>query len=388
MKYLLAVALIVFLHAGAQAQSDKPKYENFSVPGAVTLPIPGSYQLSGTFVQDLNDSGHIVGYYTNESSVPTRGFERKPNGEIVLLDDPGAGTPVSDGPPTSAITDPYAINNAGVIVGWFATPNTTTEAFLFDPAGTFDNFFAPADSFYTQAFAINAAGTITGRTGIYNPNLYTTLTYGLILTTDGNTITFQSPSATTTGVINGTTSIAINRTGATTGYYYDTNSTYHSYIRSAKGEFNEFEVPGAGTASYTGALPMEITDSGDVLGFYADNNFVSHSYLRLADGTFAEINLPERAGAEVFFEWINQKGDIAGTYSDANGAYHAFVRLKDGRCFFFTDPEAGAGASQGTVPIRINDRGEVAGYYLDVNNVYHGFLWTPAQQAHRGNDGE
>jgi len=377
MKLVFALMLVLFLAAAASAtaQGGGAKYENFSIPGALTAPLSGSYALPGTLVQDLNDGGQVVGYYTANSSVPTRGFERNSNGKIALLDDPGAGTPISGGASTPAGTTPSAINISGVIVGSFATSVPVNEAFLLKPQGTFANFFAPAGSYYTQAFSINSAGTITGRTGILGPN-YLGVTYGFILGPNGQTITFQSPSASTSGFLNGTTSLSINRSGDTTGYYYDANYIAHSYIRSADGTFTEFEVPGAGTNSYTGAWPIMIDDSGNVIGFYYDNAFTSHPYIRLADGSFTQITLPPGMNTQVFVNWVNRNGDFTGTYTDANGAFHTYVSLKNGHFLFFTDPEAGTSAMQGTVPVRINNAGQVAGYYIDANNVYHGFLWT------------
>lgn len=377
MKHAFALMLVLFLAtaASAGAQRSGAKYENFSVPGALTAPLPGSYALPGTLVQDLNDAGQVVGYYTADSSVPTRGFLRHANGKIALLDDPGAGTPISGGMSTPAGTTPSAINISGVIVGSFATPVPVTEAFLLKPQGTLVNFFTPAGSYLTQAFSINSAGTITGRTGLLGAN-YIGLTYGFILEPNGQTTTFQSPSASTTGFLNGTTSLSINRYGATTGYYYDGNYVAHSYIRAADGTFTEFEVPGAGTSSYTGAWPIMIDDSGTVIGFYYDSTFVSHSYIRLADGSFTQISLPPEMSTQVFVNWVNRRGDFTGTYTDANGAYHAYVKLRNGHYLFFTDPDAGTSAMQGTVPVRINNEGQIAGYYIDSDNVYHGFLWT------------
>lgn len=375
MKHVFALTLVPFLAVPASTSAQGAKYENFSIPGALTAPLAGSYALPGTFVQDLNDAGQVVGYYTANSSVPTRGFERSANGKIDLLDDPGAGTPVDGGASTAAGTTPDAINASGVIVGSFSTSVPVTEAFQLQPKGTFANFLAPDGSYYTQATSINSAGTITGRTGISGAD-YLGVTYGFILEPNGQTTTFQSPSASTTGFINGTTSISINGLGDTAGYYYDANYVAHSYIRSADGTFTEFEVPGAGTNLYTGAWPIMIDDSKTVIGFYYDNNFASHSYIRLADGSFTQITLPSGMNAQVFVNSVNRDGDFTGSYTDANGVFHTYVSLKNGHFLFFTDPDAGTSAMQGTVPVRINNKGQLAGYYIDANGVYHGFLWT------------
>ena len=102
MKHVSALTLALFIAAcaAARAQEIEGKYANFTVPGAATSISAGSYLIPGTMVQDMNDAGEIVGYYTANSSVPTRGFKRDPNGVITLLDDPGAGTAVAGGTPT------------------------------------------------------------------------------------------------------------------------------------------------------------------------------------------------------------------------------------------------------------------------------------------------
>jgi hypothetical protein len=375
MKQACALTVALLFVSAAAAQKLEGKFQNFSVPGALTAAPAGTYLLPGTLVQDLNDAGEIIGYYTTDSTVPTHGFKRDPNGAIAVLDNPAAGTPVSGGPTTPAGTTPYALNNAGIIVGSVANSVPVTEGFLLDHSGAFQNFFAPAGSYYTDAFSINASGTITGRAGITQPD-YIGLTTGYILESNGQITTFQAPDAFTTGYLNGTTSVNINSAGDSTGWYYDAAQVVHSYVRLANGVITEYSAPGASSLAYHGTWPTQIDDAGAVIGFYFDDNYGSHGYLRNPDGTFANLTLPDPSrNNQVFANWVNHRGDMVGTYTDANGAYHGYLHLHSGAYVYLSDQAAGSGQYQGTIPVRVNSRDEVAGYYIDASGVYHGFAW-------------
>ena len=78
---------------------------------------------------------------------------------------------------------------------------------------------------------------------------------------------------------------------------------------------------------------------------------------------------------------INPVGVITGGYVDANNVRHGFLRNRnpDGTFTITTidAPGAGAGPSQGTIPISNNALGAITGYYIDASNVTRGFLRTP-----------
>jgi len=74
------------------------------------------------------------------------------------------------------------------------------------------------------------------------------------------------------------------------------------YLRTPKGEFTTFDVPGSG--------------SGPGQGTFAGN--------------------------------IDPAGAITGDYVDVNGVFHGFVRNPDGRILTFDAPGSGDGAGQGT----------------------------------------
>jgi hypothetical protein len=58
-------------------------------------------------------------------------------------------------------------------------------------------------------------------------------------------ITFDVPGA-GTGAFQGTIGFAISPNGTITGWYLDSGSVYHGFVRTRDGTFTTFDVPGAG----------------------------------------------------------------------------------------------------------------------------------------------
>ncbi len=250
-------------------------------------------------------------------------------------------------------------------------------------------------------------------------------------------ITFDAPGADTKpGDNNGTYSSGINAEGAIAGYYQDTGSAYHGFLRSPEGRFTTFEAPGASIGPYSGTTPTGINDLGGLTGYYTDANSVAHGFLRSPDGKFTTFDVPGSGGFGSFPITINLEGAVVGFYTDSNDLFHSFVRypngkysafLVPGQCqtngsegcygselsninFFglgvgnymdnttnlvqhgfirqadgtltrFDAPGAGTGPGQGTgCPgcfAGLNQLGEIGGIYTDSKTVYHGFIRTP-----------
>jgi hypothetical protein len=111
-------------------------------------------------VLDINDRGQTVGFYDIPSG-PGGGFLRERDGEIMPIDVPGAGP----------FTFPFAVNNRGQVVGYYADEDTRlnpdgslspykVHGFLWDE-GRFSRFDAP-DSLATFPYGTNNRGQIVG----------------------------------------------------------------------------------------------------------------------------------------------------------------------------------------------------------------------------------
>ncbi|MBD5657141.1 MAG: hypothetical protein IAI50_18475 [Candidatus Eremiobacteraeota bacterium] len=91
----------------------------------VTFIVPGSLV---TFVAAINDFGTIIGgYFDAPAGSGPRGFERSLSGKFTSIDAPGAGGLVYQG------TVPVAINDAGVIAGWWRDPKYLAHGFVRNP---------------------------------------------------------------------------------------------------------------------------------------------------------------------------------------------------------------------------------------------------------------
>lgn len=140
-------------------------------------------------------------------------------------------------------------------------------------------------------------------------------------------------------------------------------------------ELIEFDAPGAGQGPGQGTTPVTIAADGAVAGWYLDSGSVSHGFVRNADGTFAAFDPVGSAGTNP--EGINQTHVVVGEYTDAGGVMHGFARSSAGKIVSYDAPGAGKSSGQGTIFAAINASGETAGYFLDSNGAFHSFLLMP-----------
>jgi len=92
-------------------------FVTFLVPGSVATPVGA-----------VNDLGALIGgYFDAPAGSAPRGFERTLSGGFTRIDAPGAGTLDYQG------TVPEAINDAGVIAGWWRDPSYLAHGFVRNP---------------------------------------------------------------------------------------------------------------------------------------------------------------------------------------------------------------------------------------------------------------
>ena len=142
-------------------------------------------------------------------------------------------------------------------------------------------------------------------------------------------ITFDAPGA-GTGPFQGTVTYAINPMGTIAGYFFDSDSVTHGFVRKPDGTFiAPIDAPGGGTGPYQGTFTASINPAGAITGFVIDSSYVFHGYLRSSHGTFTTFDVPG-AGTGMFqgtYPTANNPEDaIPGNYTDANGVNHGFLR--------------------------------------------------------------
>jgi hypothetical protein len=228
-------------------------------------------------------------------------------------------------------------------------------------------------------FSINQWGAVVG-TYLDANNVF----HGFVRSPKGKFTTFEIPGAdTTAGSFNGTVAQSINDWGEITGYWADATGVAHGFVRRPWGAFETFDVPGAAI----GAFPIFLNLEGAVVGYALDANLLFHAFLRRPDGTFAVFVGPgsctSGASAGCFGSeatYVDLFGRSVGGFADNSGNFvqHGLIRSPRGKLTIFDAPGAGTASNQGTgcpgCNLGVNFRGAIAGSYTDGNNVFHGFL--------------
>ena len=167
------------------------------------------------------------------------------------------------------------------------------------------------------------------------------------------------------------------------GYYVDSHSVAHGFLRSWEGHYTTFDVSGAGTGAGQGTFPYSINPAVTITGQYIDSSNVIHGFIRNADGNITKFDAPgagNGAGEGTLSFNIDPSGEVAGYYWDAADVAHVFLRYRDGSFLTYEGPGAGTGAGQGTgtsAGIGLNPEGALAGAIIDDNNVLHGYFRKP-----------
>ena len=395
---LIVATAVGLASAGASAQTG---FTTINATGAGT----GAEQ--GTAVTAVNAAGDITGVYIDTNNA-LHCFVLPAGGSISNCDVTGAGTSLGEG------TFPATINTSGVVAGSYIDASQISHGFVRAVNGTITPFDAPLASQSknrgTTVLSINDSGVIIGTytTGTYST---TSIYRGFMRSADGSTFTaIDDPNAGTSEGTNskkqGTTPVAVNASGAIIGYYIDSSTVQHGFVRSASGTYTAIDPTGVATcvnqsnsSKFGGTTASGIDAAGDVAGTYLDTSCAQHGFIRSANGTITPFDVPGAgtspcttsggSGEKIcgtFLVLSDAAGDLTGSYIDADGTIHGFLRpAATGTFTSFQDPNAyTSGTLNGTIGIAINSPTsgiEIAGSYFDANSVLHGFDYIPALAA-------
>ena len=223
---------------------------------------------AGSYAQDINNAGTIVGY-----SGALSGFIYD-NGNYSTHSVPGAYS-----------TSFGRINNSGVVLGSTETPSGS--AALRYANGSYTLYTPPAGYSAVQLSGINNAGVMIG--GYSNSNSYAFVDSG----SGPQLLAPQAISSIAYGInSSGTISGAVNTDGTHRAVVYDNNGF------SLVGNFSQ--ASGAFT----------INDRGWVGGFYSMSSFQGGAFLRDGQGNMTLYSLPNRL---LFLNDVNNGGLAVGT---------------------------------------------------------------------------
>jgi predicted membrane protein len=211
----------------------------------------------------------------------------------------------------------------------------------------------------TTPVAINPSGAVTGFYADTNASLH-----GFVRSPLGTITAFDGPDATCSGYFTVCTRpVGINLQGAITGGYCDAVGC-HGFLRASGGTFTQLDAPGGANGTY----PTSINDAGEVVGYYYDANYLGHGFLRTARGTFTSFNAPGGVNG-TYPTGINDAGEVVGSYYNEDVVPVGFLRATDG-----TITKVDPAGSIYTSPNAINLGGAITGWWQDGSSAIHGFL--------------
>jgi len=302
---------------------------------ATIIDAPDAFQGVGgrTTVLAANSSGTTVGNYLG-SDGNLHAFSRSATGQYSLL--PGLSYYYfgQNGFPTQASTSvlfPTAINDSGIVAGYFYDPNVGVHSFIVPNQGPYDgqplntggpgSGSASGHGFGSWIQYVSPTGDTVGFYRNDQSGLHGFIHHYL----DGTVTVVDAPGYSGTDTA-GTIVNWIGSDGTVVGSVF-TSQVLHSFVRTPDGKYTIFDPPSAGlmwSAAYSANA------AGVIAGNFTDAESIRHGYLRNSDGTFTIIDdpngsqIPNLAGTDI--TGFNDAGTIVGIYQDAEGIGHAYIR--------------------------------------------------------------
>jgi hypothetical protein len=281
----VAELALLMVAATATVAAESVSFTSFDIPGATSY-----------FVAGLNDEGLVAGSWLAADG-STLGFIRFPDGRI--------STPIVDPNDNSGLTVLRALNDEGVVAGFYGA--NVSNGFLLTE-GQFRTVDFPG-AVSTALRGINNLGDVSGTYSIVDLNADE---FGFIIPRRGPAISFKLPDPTDTGIVVG----GINDLRQLVGYYTDATSTLVGFLRQPSGQFESVIIPAAVSTQVLG-----INDCGIVVGTWGDGSTAHGFYGH--PGNLHSFDLP--GAAATFAQGIDNEGRIVGRYATADGVPHAFV---------------------------------------------------------------
>jgi uncharacterized membrane protein len=258
------------------------------------IPEPGVT----TFAIGINSDGKIVG----RSEFPggqleAQGFLRLRNGDYSVIIDPNQ---------TGPFTSPSAINDSGMVAGYYTSGGSFKGFFLADE--TYTDFVLPG-ACASKITGLNNAGDFAGWRyfrGVLGCNDIESF-----ISVGGNVTIFTIPGA------EDTTAMGMNNLGQVVGGYF--KDATRGFLRDADGTLTfPIDYPGATSTRFNG-----INDKGWMVGSYSDAEGIVHGLFFQLPNRFVVFDVGESPLTEL--DGINNQGIICGYYYDESGVANGLV---------------------------------------------------------------
>ncbi len=263
--------------------------------------LPGG---GNAFGIGINTSGQVAGGSTNAAGA-YRAFISQGN-TLVDIGDLGGGTAYGE-----------AINDSGQVAGESASPTVVSEPFLYTNGTMIGLGNLGSNAGWATARGINNSGVVVGSSGPAQDVLHG--------------FAWSNGTMTDLGTLGGIYSQAwaINNSGQITGVAYLANGGQHAFITTVGGTMKDLGVIAelGGNPAYAWSWGFAINDSGVVVGqASAKTTGDMHAFV-YKGGHMKDLNSLIPKSQWVLFEarGINNEGQIVCTGLDSAGNQHAFL---------------------------------------------------------------
>jgi len=277
--------------AGNTLSADQTALDASLIVGSVTTDL-GRLGGTGSYVKAINANGQVVGW------------AHLANGRDHAFVATAAG--MTDLGNITNATSSYAnaINASGVVVGDWISASNVLRGFIASGGTVVDIGTLGGSSCYP--YAINDAGQVVG----------------ISATTNGShAFLYDGKTMTDIGTLGGKTSSAraINQYGQIAGYSLTASGATHAFIYSGK------NMADLGTLGGTVSVAVAINANGQAIGYSTIANGTKHAFFYgLGQMTDLETAAPGLSNVNVNYLYLNDVGQIAGT-GLINGSQHAFL---------------------------------------------------------------
>ena len=244
-------------------------------------------------------------------------------------------------------TSPMGINNRGAVVGFSATLDGLTRAFLYTGGSLVDlGTLGGDDSF---AYRISDNGLIVGRAQDSSGRFH-----AFVTTFNGGAIELNALNPRADGDFGA--ALGVNSVGDVAGYYLTEGD--HMSARNRVFYYRDFRVEDLGAFGGEDGVVVAVNDRGSLAGFFSAEphaDYAEHRSFLFTRGQLVPIG--SLGGQLTTARDLNNRDEMVGDGDTGDGEHHAFLFARG----TLRDLGALAGGQQ-SAAYAINERGDIVGF--------------------------
>ena len=244
-------------------------------------------------------------------------------------------------------TSPMGINNRGAVVGFSATLEGLTRAFLYTGGSLVDlGTLGGDDSF---AYRISDNGIIVGRAQDASGRFH-----AFVTTFNGGAIELNALNPRADGDFGA--ALGVNSVGEVAGYYLTEGD--HMSARNRVFYYRDFRVEDLGAFGGEDGVVVAVNDRGSLAGFFSAEphaDYAEHRSFLFTRGKLVPIG--SLGGQLTTARDLNNRDEVVGDGDAGDGEHHAFLFARG----TLRDLGALAGGQQ-SAAYAINERGDIVGF--------------------------